>query len=78
MVSLKPYFSFSVTQIVKYKIGNKVKFFCKYKNEEVIGEIINIRQAKYNWDYSIRYQVYIDFIYVQWVKEQDILEIIKK
>lgn len=62
----------------KYKIGDKVKFFCKYKNEEAIGEIVDIREAKYNWDYSIRYHVYIDFVYVQWVKEQDIIEKIKK
>ena len=62
----------------KFKIGDKIIFFCKYKNQKITGEIIDTREAKYNWDYSIRYQVYIDFIYVQWVKEQDILEIIKK
>lgn len=61
----------------KYKIGDKVIFFCKYKNEKVTGEITDIREAKYNWDYSIRYSVYIDFIYVQWVNEQDIIEKIK-
>jgi len=61
----------------KYKIGDKVLFFCKYKNEKTIGEITNIREAKYNWDYSIRYHIYFDLIYVQWVNEQDILEKIK-
>ena len=61
----------------KYKMGDKVKFFCKYKNEQAIGEITDIRESKYNWDYSIRYYVYVDFSYVQWVKEQDILEKIK-
>ena len=62
----------------KYKIGNKVRFFCKYKNEKVIGEITNIRQAKYNWDYSIRYYIYVDLSYEQWVNEEDILDLIKK
>lgn len=61
----------------KYKIGDKVIFFCKYKNEKVTGEITNIRQANLNWDYTIRYYIYIDLAYVQWVKEQDIIEKIK-
>ena len=50
----------------KYKIGDKVLFFCKYKNEELVGEITNIREAKYNWDYSIRYYIYSDLIYYYW------------
>ena len=62
----------------KYKIGDNVVFFCKYKNENVVGEITNIRESKYNWDYSIRYQIAIDLCYVQWVKEEDVLEKIKK
>jgi len=62
----------------KYKIGNKVKFYCRYKNEQVVGEITNIRQAKYNWDYSIRYYIYVDLAYEQWVNEEDILDLIKK
>lgn len=62
----------------KYKIGDKILFFCKYKNENTIGEIINIRQGNLNWDYSIRYHISIDLTYVQWIKEQDILEKIKK
>jgi len=61
----------------KYKIGDRVKFFCKYKNEKVIGEITNIRQAKYNWDYTIRYHIFVDLAYIQWVNEQDIIEKIK-
>jgi len=61
----------------RYKIGDSVKFYCKYKNEEVVGEIINIRQAKYNWDYSIRYHIYIDLLYVQWVNEDSIIQKIK-
>jgi len=61
----------------RYRIGNFVKFFCKYKNETVVGEIVNIREAKYNWDYSIRYHIYIDLTYVQWVNEIDILDLIK-
>lgn len=62
----------------KYIIGDKVKFHCRYKNEQIIGEIIDIREAKYNWDYKIRYQVYTDLEYTQWVPEEDILEKIKK
>jgi len=62
----------------KYKISDNVIFFCKYKNEKAVGEITNIRQAKLNWDYSIRYHIFVDLAYVQWVKEQDILEKIKK
>jgi len=58
----------------KYKIGDKVVFFCKYKNEKVIGEINLIREAKYNWDYSIRYRIHIDLSYVQWINEQDIIK----
>lgn len=61
----------------KYKIGDKVIFFCKYKNEKATGEITNIRQANLNWDYSIRYYIYVDLTYVQWVNEQDILEKLK-
>jgi len=61
----------------RYKVGDKVIYVCKYKNERVIGEIINIRQANLNWDYSIRYQIYTDLAYVEWVKEQDIFERIK-
>lgn len=63
---------------LKYKIGDKVIFYCKYKNEKVTGEITQIRQAKYNWDYSIRYFIYIDLAYVQWVNEIDIIEKIKQ
>ena len=61
----------------KYKLNDKVLFFCKYKNENIVGEITNIREAKYNWDYSIRYHVYVDMCYVQWVNEDNIIEKIK-
>jgi hypothetical protein len=57
----------------KYKIGDYVKFFCKYKNEIVSGEIINIRQANLNWDYKVRYQIYTDLEYIQWITEKDIV-----
>ena len=62
----------------KYELNENVIFYCKYKNEKVIGEITNIREAKYNWDYSIKYHTYFDLTYAQWVNEQDILEKIKK
>jgi hypothetical protein len=57
----------------KYKIGEYIKFFCKYKNEIVSGEIINIRQANLNWDYKVRYQIYTDLEYIQWITEKDIV-----
>lgn len=57
----------------RYKIGDYVKFFCKYKNEIVSGEIINIRQANLNWDYKVRYQIYTDLAYIQWIIEKDIV-----
>lgn len=57
----------------KYKINDKVRFFCKYKNENASGEIIGIRESKLNWDYKIRYQIYVNFEYIQWVKEEDII-----
>lgn len=62
----------------RYKVGDYVKFFCKYKNEEVIGEIVSIRQAHLNWDYNIRYQIYTDLSYVQWIEEKYIIDKIKK
>jgi hypothetical protein len=61
----------------KYKIGDKVLFFCKYKNEQAIGEITDIREAKYNWDYSIRYYIYVDLVYAQWINEENILDKVK-
>lgn len=61
-----------------YKVGDFVKFFCKYKNENVIGEIIGIRQAHLNWDYEVRYQIHTDLDYVQWVAEEYIIDKIKK
>ena len=62
----------------KYKVGDNVKFFCKYKNENVTGEIIGIRQSNLNWDYNIRYEIYTDLSYVQWVEEKYIIDKIKK
>jgi len=67
----------SVNQL-EYKIGDKVRFFCKYSNEIVIGEIINIRSANLNWDYQVRYEIYINLNYVQWIAEEYIVDKIKK
>lgn len=63
---------------LEYKIGDKVRFFCKYSNEIVIGEIINIRSANLNWDYQVRYEIYINLNYVQWIAEEYIVDKIKK
>jgi hypothetical protein len=62
----------------KYKIGDFVRFFCKYKNENVTGEIIHIRQANLNWDYEVRYQIHTDLDYIQWVAEEYIIDKVKK
>lgn len=62
----------------KYKIGDKVRFFCKYSNEISIGEILNIRSANLNWDYQVRYEICIDLNYIQWIAEEYIIDKIKK
>jgi hypothetical protein len=62
----------------KYSIGDKIIFNCKYKNEFISGEIVDIRPSNLNWDYKIRYQVYTDFEYIQWVSEEDMIERSKK
>jgi hypothetical protein len=61
----------------RYKVGDRVKCRCVYNNEILVGEILSIRQANLNWDYSIRYEVFVNLVYVQWIKEQDILERVK-
>ena len=62
----------------RYKVGDFVRFFCKYQNENVTGEIINIRQAHLNWDYEVRYQIHTDLDYVQWVAAEYIIDKIKR
>jgi len=53
-----------------FNIGDKIFYYNKWNNEIESGEIINIRQANLNWDYNIRYQIYNDFSYVQWIEEK--------
>lgn len=53
-----------------FKIGDKVFYYNKWNNEIEKGEITNIRQAKYNWDYNIRYQIYDDLAYHHWIEEK--------
>lgn len=62
----------------KYKVEDFVHFFCKYQNENVMGEIINIRPANLNWDYQVSYQIHTNLDYIQWVAEEYILDKIKK
>ena len=53
-----------------FSIGDKVYYYNKWTNGIENGEIINIRQANLNWDYSIRYQIYSDLYYIQWIEEK--------
>lgn len=61
----------------KYNIGDKVKFFCKYNDGVVCGEIIKIRSANLNWDYQVRYQIHTDLNYIQWIAEEYIVDKVK-
>lgn len=53
-----------------FKVGDLVFYYNKWTNEIENGEIINIREANLNWDYNIRYQIYNDFSYTQWIEEK--------
>jgi len=53
-----------------FSIGEIVFYYNKWNNEIEKGEIINIRQAKYNWDYNIRYEIYSDMYYIHWIEEK--------
>lgn len=53
-----------------FSIGEKVYYYNKWNNQIENGEIINIRKANLNWDYNIRYQIYNDFSYIQWIEEK--------
>ena len=55
-----------------FSIGETIFYYNKWNNEIEKGEITNIRQAKYNWDYNIRYQIYSDMYYVHWIEEKHI------
>ena len=53
-----------------FNIGEIIFYYNKWNNEIEKGEITNIRQAKYNWDYNIRYQIYSDMYYTHWIEEK--------
>jgi hypothetical protein len=53
-----------------FQVGEIVFTYNKWNNEIEKGEITNIREAKYNWDYSIRYYIFNDLIYSHWVEEK--------
>ena len=57
----------------KYKIGNRVKYHCIYQNSLVEGKIINVRPSNLNWDYKVRYQIYTDLEYIEWISENNII-----
>lgn len=50
--------------------GEIVFYYNKWSNEIEKGEITNIRESKYNWDYTIRYYIYSDLIYYHWIEEK--------
>lgn len=52
--------------------GEIVFYYNKWNNEIEKGEITNIRESKYNWDYTIRYYIYSDLIYYHWIEEKHI------
>ena len=56
----------------KFKLLQKVYFYNKYSDEIILGDIVDIRQAKYNWDYKIRYLIRPDtnVLYELWIEEQ--------
>ena len=55
-----------------FNIGEIIFYYNKWNNEIEKGEITNIREAKYNWDYQIRYYIYSDLIYNHWIEEKHI------
>jgi len=55
-----------------FNIGENIYYYNKWENEIQSGEIINIRKANLNWDYSIRYQIYSDMYYINWIQEDHI------
>lgn len=55
-----------------FSVGDMVYYYNKWSNEIEYGEIINIRQGNLNWDYNIRYQIYVDMYYIHWIQEDHI------
>ena len=53
-------------------MGEIIFYYNKWNNQIEEGEIINIRQAKLNWDYKIRYQIYSDMYYIHWIEQNHI------
>ena len=56
----------------KFKLKDKVYFYNKYTDEIIYGEIIGERQAKYNWDFKLRYLLRADTMvwYEIWIEEK--------
>ena len=55
-----------------FNIGEIIFYYNKWNNEIEKGEITNIRESKYTWDYTIRYYIYSDLIYSHWIEEKHI------
>ena len=53
-----------------FNIGENIFYYNRWNNEIEKGEIIHIRESKYNWDYNIRYQIYSDLTYYYWIEEK--------
>jgi hypothetical protein len=51
-------------------VGDKVYFYNKYSNEISTAEIVSMRESHLNWDYNLRYHLYVDLLYYCWVEEQ--------
>ena len=55
-----------------FNIGDNIFYYNKWSNEIEQGEIIGVRQAKLNWDYKIRYEIYNNMHYIHWIEEKHI------
>ena len=61
-----------------YRVGDKVYYYNKYSNEILNGEIVSMRESRLNWDYNLRYQLYVDLLYYCWIEEDYISKDKKK
>lgn len=53
-----------------FAINEIVFYYNKWENQIQQGQIINLRSSNLNWDYNIRYEIYNDMHYTQWIEEK--------
>lgn len=54
----------------KYRVGEKIYYYNKHGNEILNAEIVSMRESYLNWDYNLRYCLYIDLLYYCWIEEK--------